>query len=233
MPPTTAMAALPMVSRRRISTRHPHEAINAACLVGHSTLRVGSMTVLDRPAEAAEIGRMGELLQEALDAGAVGMSSGLAYAPAEHAPPAEIEALAALLRPAGALYTTHMRNEGDRVLDSLEESFAVGPRGRGAGGDLAPQDDRAAEFRPHRPNPAGHRRRHRGAGDRARRLPLHRLLDGADRGAGRAGDKGAGDLVEERAGAGRPRTLCDCRGMGGQPEGGGRASLRRPGRSIG
>ena len=84
------------------------------------------MTALDRPAEAAEIGRMGELLQEALDAGAVGLSSGLAYAPAEHAPAAEIEALAALLRPAGALYTTHMRNEGDRVLDSLEESFAVG-----------------------------------------------------------------------------------------------------------
>jgi N-acyl-D-amino-acid deacylase len=96
-------------------------AINAACLVGHSTLRVGSMTALDRPAEAPEIGHMRELLQEALDAGAVGLSSGLAYAP-----PAEIEALAALLRPAGALYTTHMRNEGDRVLDSLEESFAVG-----------------------------------------------------------------------------------------------------------
>jgi N-acyl-D-amino-acid deacylase len=101
-------------------------AINAACLVGHSTLRVGSMTALDRPAEPVEIGRMSELLQEALDAGAVGLSSGLAYAPAEHAPAAEIEALAALLRPAGALYTTHMRNEGDRVLDSLEESFAVG-----------------------------------------------------------------------------------------------------------
>jgi N-acyl-D-amino-acid deacylase len=101
-------------------------AINAACLVGHSTLRVGAMTALDRPAEPVEIGRMGELLQEALDAGAVGLSSGLAYAPAEHAPPAEIEALAALLRPAGALYTTHMRNEGDRVLNSLEESFAVG-----------------------------------------------------------------------------------------------------------
>jgi N-acyl-D-amino-acid deacylase len=101
-------------------------AINAACLVGHSTLRVGAMSALDRPAEAAELRRMSELLQEALDAGVVGLSSGLAYAPAEHAPAAEIEALAALLRPAGAIYTTHMRNEGDRVLDSLEESFAVG-----------------------------------------------------------------------------------------------------------
>ncbi len=101
-------------------------AVNAACLVGHSTLRVGVMATLDRPAEPHELNRMGELLQEALDAGAVGLSSGLAYAPAEHAPPAEIEALAALLRPAGALYTTHMRNEGGGVLDSLAESFAVG-----------------------------------------------------------------------------------------------------------
>ncbi len=104
-------------------------ALNAACLVGHSTLRVGAMSALDRPAEEHELARMGERLQEALDAGAVGLSSGLAYAPAFHAPAAEIEALAALLRPAGALYTTHMRNEGGDVLDSLEESFAAGRAG--------------------------------------------------------------------------------------------------------
>lgn len=101
-------------------------AVNAACLVGHSTLRVGTMTSLDRPADPPEIARMRELLQEALNAGAIGLSTGLAYAPAENAPPSEIEALAALLRPSGAIYTTHMRNEGERVLDSLDESFAVG-----------------------------------------------------------------------------------------------------------
>jgi len=101
-------------------------AINAACLVGHSTLRVGTMSALDRPADQAELARMGERLNEALDAGAIGMSSGLAYAPAAGAPSAEIEALVRLLRPAGALYTTHMRNEGSAVIDSLEESFAAG-----------------------------------------------------------------------------------------------------------
>jgi N-acyl-D-amino-acid deacylase len=101
-------------------------AINAACLVGHSTLRVGTMSALDRPADQAELARMGERLNEALDAGAIGMSSGLAYAPAAGAPRAEIEALAQQLRPAGALYTTHMRNEGSAVIDSLEESFAAG-----------------------------------------------------------------------------------------------------------
>jgi N-acyl-D-amino-acid deacylase len=104
-------------------------AINAACLVGHSSLRVGAMAALDRPAEAAEIERMGERLKEALDAGAVGLSSGLFYAPASSAPPAEIEALTKLLRPAGALYTTHMRDEGAHVLDSLDESFSAGRAG--------------------------------------------------------------------------------------------------------
>jgi N-acyl-D-amino-acid deacylase len=69
---------------------------------------------------------MAERLQEALDAGAIGLSTGLFYAPAFHAPPAEIETLARLLRPAGALYTTHMRDEAEHVLDSLDESFRVG-----------------------------------------------------------------------------------------------------------
>jgi N-acyl-D-amino-acid deacylase len=101
-------------------------AINAACLVGHSTLRAGVMPDLERPAGPEEIARMGVRLQEALDAGAIGMSTGLYYAPAFHAPPAEIEALAVQLRPAGALYTTHMRDEAEHVLDSLDESFHVG-----------------------------------------------------------------------------------------------------------
>ena len=101
-------------------------AINAACLVGHSTLRVGAMPEFDRPARENEIAVMAECLREALDAGAIGMSTGLFYAPAFHAPAAEIEALAKLLRPAGALYTTHMRDETEHVLDSLDESFRVG-----------------------------------------------------------------------------------------------------------
>lgn len=102
-------------------------AINAACLVGHSTLRVGTMAGdYDRPARTDEIAAMQARLQEALDAGAIGMSTGLFYAPAFHAPSAEIEALAKLLKPAGALYTTHMRDEAEHILDSLDESFTAG-----------------------------------------------------------------------------------------------------------
>src|SRR5262249_32017931 len=102
-------------------------ALNAACLVAHSRLRVGAMRALDRPAAETELTQMCERLQEALDAGAIGMSSGLAYAPAANAPAAEIEALTALLRPVGALYTTHMRNEGDAVPASPEETFPLAP----------------------------------------------------------------------------------------------------------
>jgi N-acyl-D-amino-acid deacylase len=103
-------------------------AINAACLVGHSTLRVGAMDRLDRPATAAEIKAMQARLQEALDAGVVGFSTGLGYEPAESAPTDEIVELARLLKPAGAIHTTHMRDESDHVLESLDETFDIGRR---------------------------------------------------------------------------------------------------------
>jgi N-acyl-D-amino-acid deacylase len=101
-------------------------ATNAACLVGHSTLRVGAMDKLDRPANEREIEAMRKQLAEALAAGAIGLSTGLWYAPAHAAPKDEIVALAKLLHDADAIYTTHMRDEGDHVMDSLDESFAVG-----------------------------------------------------------------------------------------------------------
>ena len=101
-------------------------AINAACLVGHSTLRAGAMDKLDRPADEGEIETMRARLAEALDAGAIGLSSGLWYAPAVASTKDEMVALARLVHEAGAIYTTHMRDEGDHVLDSLDETFAVG-----------------------------------------------------------------------------------------------------------
>ena len=100
-------------------------AVNAACLVGHATLRVGAMRDLGRPADGRELALMKERLAEALDAGAIGMSSGLYYAPAMPAPREEMTALVSLLRPAGAIYTTHMRDEADGVMDSLEETFGT------------------------------------------------------------------------------------------------------------
>ena len=105
-------------------------AVNAACLVGHSTLRVGTMDACDRPATSAELEAMRGRLAEALDAGAIGLSTGLTYAPAIAAPTGEVIALAELLHDARAIHTTHMRDESDHVLDSLSETFAIGRAAR-------------------------------------------------------------------------------------------------------
>lgn len=101
-------------------------ATNAAVLCGHTTLRLGAMDSVDRPATDAEIDVMRDRLAEALDAGAVGMSTGLAYEPAMPAPTSEVLRLAELLGPAGALYTTHLRYEEERIEEAMEEAFLIG-----------------------------------------------------------------------------------------------------------
>ncbi len=101
-------------------------ALNAALLCGHTTLRVGAMDDLERGATDSEIDIMRGNLAEALDAGAVGMSTGLYYPPANAAPTEEVIRLAELLGPAEALYTTHLRDEGAHLLESMEEAFEIG-----------------------------------------------------------------------------------------------------------
>jgi N-acyl-D-amino-acid deacylase len=101
-------------------------AVNALCQVGHSSLRAGALADLGRPASGAEIAAMRGALESALEAGAIGLSTGLDYAPATAAPTEEIIALAEAAGVAGGLHTTHMRNEAERVVDSLEETFAIG-----------------------------------------------------------------------------------------------------------
>ena len=101
-------------------------AVNAALLCGHTTLRIGAMKNLDRAASDEEIDIMRDNLSEALDAGAVGMSTGLAYEPAQAATTEEVVRLAELLGPAGAVYTTHLRDEGDEIEAAMEEAFHIG-----------------------------------------------------------------------------------------------------------
>ena len=100
-------------------------ALNVAMLTGHSTLRAGAMDDLARPAGDDEIARMSESLDEALEAGAIGFSTGLAYPTAIAAPAAEVTALVKRLEAVGGVYTTHMRNEGDHVIEAIEETLAT------------------------------------------------------------------------------------------------------------
>ena len=105
-------------------------AINAAILVGHATLRTGVMDDLDRPATDTEIAAMQGRLEEGMAAGAIGFSTGLFYPPNRAAPTDEVVALAEVAARAGGVYTTHMRDEHDGVLDSLDETFAIGARAK-------------------------------------------------------------------------------------------------------
>jgi N-acyl-D-amino-acid deacylase len=101
-------------------------ATNCALLVGHTTLRVATMDRFDRAATASEIGRMRELVREALGAGAIGVSTGLYYEPANAAPTEEVIEVCRPLKEFDGIYCTHMRNEADHVMDSLDETFRVG-----------------------------------------------------------------------------------------------------------
>lgn len=100
-------------------------AINMAALVGHTTLRAVAMDDLRRPANAAEVARMQALVREALQAGALGVSTGTYYAPAQAASADEIRAVCEPLRGSGALIASHIRDEGAGVLDAMREAVGV------------------------------------------------------------------------------------------------------------
>lgn len=102
-----------------------HPAVNVAALVGHSTLRVATMSDPYRPATAAEQARMVELIGEAMEAGATGLSTGVFYAPGAAADVAEVVMLARVAAEAGGVYSTHIRDEAAHVIESLDEAFTA------------------------------------------------------------------------------------------------------------
>jgi len=101
-------------------------ATNCALLVGHTTLRVATVDDLSRPASSTQISRMRALVEEALDAGAIGVSTGLFYEPAIAAPTEEVIETCRPLKPHGGIYCTHMRDEEAGIIDSLTETFRIG-----------------------------------------------------------------------------------------------------------
>lgn len=102
-------------------------AVNAYALVGHMSLRVQAMDHdVQRAATDKECEQMKQRLTEALDEGASGFSTGLWYPPSRAAPTDEVIAVAEALRSRGGLYVTHMRDEADGVVASIEETLKIG-----------------------------------------------------------------------------------------------------------
>lgn len=103
-------------------------AINMAAMVGHGTIRLHAMGMDDRGPTATELLAMQELLDDALANGACGFSTGLIYTPCVYADTDEIVALGHVVKRHDSFMVYHMRFEGQRVLDGMEEVFEVGRR---------------------------------------------------------------------------------------------------------
>jgi N-acyl-D-amino-acid deacylase len=103
---------------------------NVASFVGATTVRIHVLGYEDRPPSAEELAQMQALVRQAMEEGAMGLSSALIYAPACYADDDELVALARVVAEAGGLYICHIRNEGMRLLQSIDELIAVA---RGAG----------------------------------------------------------------------------------------------------
>ncbi|MDH1523487.1 MULTISPECIES: N-acyl-D-amino-acid deacylase family protein [Achromobacter] len=101
-------------------------AVNVIPLVGHTTLRVAVMDDTSRAANDAERAAMRELMQEALDAGAFGVSTGTFYPPASAAPTDEIVDVCQPLRGRAGIYATHLRDEADHIVPAIEEALHIG-----------------------------------------------------------------------------------------------------------
>jgi len=105
---------------------HLRPAVNCGLLVGHTTLRYGALDRLDRPATKAETDAMADKVDEAMEAGAIGFSTGLDYAEAVNSSFEEVLALVSRARAHGGLYCSHHRNYFQQVEAALEEVFSLG-----------------------------------------------------------------------------------------------------------
>ena len=112
--------------RERYAEAEP--AINVALLIGHNTLHAGICGYEPRAATASEMDGMQAALEQALDEGAIGLSSGLAYPPGSAVPREEIIELAKTVARRGRLYTTHMRSESNGLLEAIDESIDIARR---------------------------------------------------------------------------------------------------------
>ncbi len=98
---------------------------NVASFVGATTLRIHEIGEDDRPPSAAELGRMQALVRQAMEEGALGVGSSLIYAPAFYADTAELVALVDVAEDYGGSYISHLRSEGVRLLEAVDELVAI------------------------------------------------------------------------------------------------------------
>lgn len=101
-------------------------SLNIASLIGHNTIRKEVMGTANREATEQELLKMEQLTQQAMNDGAVGMSTGLIYIPGTYAPTSEIVRIAKVVAKNGGVYASHIRYEEDAVVDAINEAIDIG-----------------------------------------------------------------------------------------------------------
>ncbi|MBI3813502.1 MAG: amidohydrolase family protein [Nitrospinae bacterium] len=112
------------------SVRQAHDTVggislNYCQLAGHNTIRASVAGVVDRTPSPQEIKKMEKIIEDALNDGAVGMSVGFAYTPSCFAKKEEVSNLCKIVSKMGGIFTTHIRNEGRNLIESIEEVIAI------------------------------------------------------------------------------------------------------------
>src|SRR5207237_7763492 len=110
--------------------RRVKPAINVAVLVGAAQVRGTVLGLGDVQPNAAQLAQMQRLVEQAMEQGAFGVSSGLIYQPGSFARTDELIALAKAASKHGGFYATHLRSEGSRIFEALDEAFAIGREAR-------------------------------------------------------------------------------------------------------
>jgi N-acyl-D-amino-acid deacylase len=108
---------------------HTPTGIHLGYFIPHGTLRLAAMGMSPEVPTAAQLERMETLLDEGMRAGALGLSTGLMYAPGSYAQREELAALARIVGRYHGVYTSHMRNQGDRLLESVQETIDIAREG--------------------------------------------------------------------------------------------------------
>ena len=103
-------------------------AINLGTFVGAGSVRNYVIGQINRPATPPELDQMRQVVAQAMEDGAWGLSSALQYIPDQYASTDELVELAKVARRYGGVYFTHQRSEGDRIFSSLDEVFAISQR---------------------------------------------------------------------------------------------------------
>ena len=100
-------------------------SLNVASFVGATTVRLHELGTGDRAPTPDELARMEALVRRAMEEGALGVGTSLIYPPASYSTTAELVALARASAPYGGVYISHMRGEGDRLLEAADELIAI------------------------------------------------------------------------------------------------------------